>query len=115
MTDPSGQAPYAVPSPGGRAAYPAGPDPYTGQYEDGNALAGALSEIFAVDPTTAQGRCTGCGSAWPLARLHVYTHAPGYVGRCPDCEQVILRLVRGPDRAWLDLRGTVALSFPLGG
>lgn len=91
-----------------------GQDPYTGQYEDGNALAGALGEIFAVDPTTARGRCAGCGSDWPLARLHVYTHAPGYVGRCPECEQVILRLVRTPATAWLDLRGTVALAFPLG-
>ncbi|MFE9648096.1 DUF6510 family protein [Streptomyces sp. NPDC006365] len=93
-------------------------DHYTGQYEyeyeDGNALAGPLSEILAVDPTTVLGRCTGCGSDWPLARLHVYAHAPGYVGRCPDCDHVILRLVRSPDKAWLDLRGTVALTVPLG-
>ncbi|MBM9506380.1 hypothetical protein ITX44_17830 [Streptomyces sp. KK5PA1] len=89
--------------------------PYAGQYEDGNALAGALGEIFAVDTTTAAGRCTGCGSAWPLARLHVYAHAPGFVGRCPDCEQVILRLVRSPDTVWLDLRGTVSVAFPMNG
>ncbi|WP_225845742.1 DUF6510 family protein [Streptomyces sp. HPF1205] len=91
-----------------------GQDAYTGQYEDGNALAGALREIFAAEPTTARGRCTGCGSAWPLARLRVYTRAPGYVGRCPECEQVILRLVRTPATAYLDLRGTVSLAFPLG-
>jgi len=91
-----------------------GEDQYADQYEDGNVLAGALSEIFAIDVTTASGRCTGCGSEWPVARLHVYSRAPGYVGRCPDCDHVILRLVRGPDRAWLDLRGTVALAFPLG-
>ncbi|WP_086558569.1 DUF6510 family protein [Streptomyces africanus] len=91
-------------------------DPGTGQYayEDGNALAGPLSEILTVDPTSALGRCTGCGSRWPLAHLHVYAQAPGYVGRCPDCDQVILRLVRSPDKAWLDLRGTVALTFRLG-
>ena len=37
----------------------------------------------------------------------------GLVARCPDCEQVVLRLVRGPDAAWLDLRGTVSLRIPL--
>ncbi|HEX5566264.1 MAG TPA: DUF6510 family protein, partial [Streptomyces sp.] len=31
----------------------------------------------------------------------------------PDCDHVILRLVRGPDKVWLDLRGTVVLAFPL--
>ncbi|GHJ37458.1 DUF6510 family protein [Streptomyces sp. TS71-3] len=87
-------------------------DPYRAQYEDGNALAGPLSELLAVDPTSALGRCTGCGAGWPLARLRVYSHAPGHVARCPDCDRVILRLVATPDRLVLDLRGTVALSFP---
>ena len=82
-------------------------------YQDGNALAGPLSEIFAVDVTAAVGRCTGCGSTGPLARLRVYGPEPGLVARCPDCEQVVLRLVRGPDAAWLDLRGTVSLRIPL--
>jgi hypothetical protein len=31
-------------------------------------------------------------------------HAPGVVARCPACDQVLLRLVCGPGRAWLDLR-----------
>jgi hypothetical protein len=82
-------------------------------HQDGNALAGPFSEIFAVDMTSAIGRCTGCGSTGPLARLHVYGPGPGLVARCPDCEQVVLRLVRGPDEAWLDLRGTVSLRIPL--
>ncbi|MEU9128841.1 DUF6510 family protein [Kitasatospora sp. NPDC048540] len=83
-------------------------------YQDGNALAGPLSELFTVDLTTALTRCTGCGAAGPLAGLRVYAHAPGLVGRCPGCGQVVLRLVRGPRAAWLDLRGTVALRIPLG-
>lgn len=82
-------------------------------YQDGNALAGPLSEIFAVDVTAAVGRCTGCGSTGPLARLRVYGPGPGLVARCPDCEQVVLRLVRSPDAAWLDLRGTVSLRIAL--
>ncbi|MFC5909827.1 DUF6510 family protein [Streptacidiphilus monticola] len=89
----------------------AGPD--EDAYEDGNALAGPLAEIFAVDVTAAEGRCTGCGRTGPVAALRVYRHAPGLVARCPGCEQVVLRLVRGRDAAWLDLRGTFALHIPL--
>ena len=83
-------------------------------YQDGNALAGPLSEIFAVDVTAAVGRCTGCGSTGPLARLRVFGPGPGLVARCPDCEQIVLRLVRGPEAAWLDLRGTESLRIQLG-
>ena len=87
--------------------------PEQAQYEDGNALAGPLQEIFAVDVTAATGRCVGCGNAGPLAALRLYVHAPGLVARCPECDEVVLRLVRGPDAAWLDLRGTLALKIPL--
>ncbi|MEV0406387.1 DUF6510 family protein [Actinoallomurus sp. NPDC050550] len=82
-------------------------------YEDGNALAGPLSEIFTFDVTTADTRCAGCGRTGPVADLRVYTHAPGLVARCPGCEGVVLRMVRTPTAAWLDLRGTVALRIPL--
>lgn len=84
------------------------------RYVDGNALAGPLSEVFAVDLTAAVGRCAGCGQANAVAMLRVYQHAPGIVARCPGCDEVVLRLVRGPDRAWLDLRGVVSLQIPLG-
>jgi Family of unknown function (DUF6510) len=80
---------------------------------DGNALGGPLREVFAVDVTTASGRCVSCGRVGAVATLHVYNEAPGLVARCPGCEAVVLRLVRGPDRAWLDLRGLVSLEIPL--
>lgn len=83
-------------------------------YEDGNALAGPLAEIFAVDLTSALGECASCGSTEPVARLRVYTRAPGLVARCAHCGHVVLRLVRSPESAWLDMRGTVALRIPLG-
>jgi hypothetical protein len=82
-------------------------------YQDGNALAGPLRELFTVDITTAVARCAGCGLSGAVATLHVYGQAPGLVARCPGCEDVVLRLVRGPDAAWLDLRGTVSLRIPL--
>jgi hypothetical protein len=83
------------------------------RYVDGNMLAGPLGEIFAVDLTAAAERCANCGLTRPLAALHVYSHAPGLVGRCPSCEQVVMRLVRTPGQAWLDLRGAVFLRVPL--
>jgi hypothetical protein len=85
-----------------------------GEFEDGNALAGPLSELFAVDIVSAEGRCTGCGTTGPVAQLRVYGPGPGLVARCPECGQVVLRLVRGAESAWLDLRGTVSLRFRLG-
>ena len=86
----------------------------TADYVDGNELAGPLSEIFATDVTGAIGRCAHCGRVGPVAELRVYTQAPGWVGRCPGCEEVVLRFVRGPEDAWLDLRGTLSLRIPLG-
>jgi Family of unknown function (DUF6510) len=43
-----------------------------GEYEDGNALAGPLREIFAVDVTAAVGQCVSCGLIGPIAILRVY-------------------------------------------
>ncbi|WP_174551881.1 DUF6510 family protein [Herbidospora mongoliensis] len=82
-------------------------------YQDGNALAGPLSEIFSLDVTVAQGKCAACGLRGPLAQLHVYGPDPGLVARCPSCEEVVLTLVRGPNDAWLDLRGSVSLRIPI--
>jgi hypothetical protein len=87
----------------------------TEQYQDGNALAGPLAEIFAVDVTPAVARCASCGQTGAVATLRVYQHAPGLVARCPGCDEVVLRLVRATDRAWLDLRGTISLQIPLPG
>jgi hypothetical protein len=85
----------------------------TEQVLDGNAMAGMLREIFAVDITAAVTTCAGCGRAGAVAALRIYTPAPGLVARCPHCDDVVLRVVRGPDSAWLDLRGTVNLQVPL--
>ena len=80
---------------------------------DGNALAGALGELFAVDATTVVGRCAGCGSVAPIGVAVAYLHGPGAIARCRGCAAVLLRLVRGPDRAWLDLRGVAYLEVAL--
>lgn len=90
-------------------------DDRDGGVVDGNVLAGPLGEVFAVDITAATARCVNCGRTGPVAALRVYVNAPGRVARCPGCEAVVLRLVRTPDAAWLDLKGVQALRVPLPG
>jgi ribosomal protein S27E len=82
-------------------------------WSDGTALAGPLQSVLAVEVTTAVGRCSGCGRTAPMAEVRVFDHAPGVVARCPGCGQVLVRLVRGPGRAWLDLRGLAYLQLPV--
>ena len=82
-------------------------------WSDGNALAGPLHDLLRVDVTTAIGRCMHCGREAPMAEVRVFDHAPGVVARCPGCGQVLVRLVRGPGRAWLDLRGLTYLQLPV--
>ena len=81
---------------------------------DGNAIAGLLREIFAVEMTTARGTCASCGAVNELGRVEVYIHAPGTVVRCPDCEQVLMRFVRDGGRYWIDLTGVRCLEFAEG-
>jgi hypothetical protein len=78
---------------------------------DGNAIAGELLELFGVELTIATGVCRECGAIEQVARLHVYVHAPGTVVRCPHCEAVLMRIVRGGDRVWLDLQGIRSLEI----
>jgi hypothetical protein len=80
---------------------------------DGNVAAGPLGEIFAVDLTTASAQCAGCRRTGVLAEARVYAQAPGLVVRCPSCEAVLLRLVEGQGRRWLDLRGLAYLQLDL--
>lgn len=82
-------------------------------YMDGNMLAGELREIFSMDVTAARGRCAGCGRMGMVAETRVYQHAAGLVARCPGCDAVLIRLVRAPDRAYLDLHGMSFLEVPL--
>ncbi|WP_328727330.1 DUF6510 family protein [Streptomyces sp. NBC_00259] len=37
------------------------------------------------------------------------------MARCQGCDHVVLRMVRGRDAVWLDMRGTVALAVPVNG
>jgi Family of unknown function (DUF6510) len=79
---------------------------------DGNAIGGLLLELFGVELTVATGVCASCGAAEQVARLHVYVDAPGVVVRCCHCEEVVMRIVRGRERAWIDLAGMRSLELP---
>lgn len=78
---------------------------------DGNAIGGLLREVFAVEMTAAQSTCAHCGAINEVGRVQVYVQAPGTVVRCPDCEQVLMRIVRGRGRYWVDLTGIRSLEF----
>jgi hypothetical protein len=73
---------------------------------DGNAAAGVLSEVFAVEMTTTAATCEGCGAANVLARAQLYAQAPGMVLRCPSCTAVLMCVVRFPDGGFVvDISG----------
>ena len=78
-------------------------------YLDGNAAAGELSKIFAMDVTAAEGQCAHCGATKRFAEAHLYMQNPGLVARCAVCEHVLLRLVNARQRVFLDMRGITCL------
>jgi len=80
-------------------------------YLDGNAAAGELSKIFAMDVTAAEGQCANCGARKRFAEAHVYMQSPGIVARCAICQHVLLRLVSVRDRVLLDVRGMAYLNI----
>jgi len=77
---------------------------------DGNAIAGVAFELFGREMTLTTGICGSCGKPSRVAELHVYLGA-GFVGRCPACGAVLVRIVETPDRTWLDLGGLATLEI----
>ena len=82
---------------------------HTYDYLDGNAAAGELSKIFAMDVTAAEGQCAHCGATKRFAEAHLYMQGTGLVARCAVCEHVLLRLVNARQRVFLDMRGMTCL------
>jgi Zn finger protein HypA/HybF involved in hydrogenase expression len=78
---------------------------------DGNAIGGLLAEIFNMEMTAAEGTCGGCGAVNAVGRVDVYVNAPGTVLRCPDCGGVLMRIVHGRGRYWIDLSGIRRLEL----
>ncbi|MGK3952988.1 DUF6510 family protein [Microbacterium sp. I2] len=61
---------------------------------DGNAAAGLLAEIFAVDATTMRGTCGACGSAGPLAEAVVELDDDAAIIRCRTCTHTLMTVLR---------------------
>lgn len=77
---------------------------------DGNAVAGLLRDVFAVEATTTVARCDGCGESTLMGQTHVYRGA-GYVLRCPRCENALVTLVRGDTGMWIGFPGIRTLQI----
>jgi hypothetical protein len=80
---------------------------------DGNAAAGPLADLFAVDLTEARSRCASCGTTSMFGAHHLYADAPALVLRCPSCTAVVLRFAAQPGRLLLDVRGVQLLTVPV--
>ena len=79
---------------------------------DGNAIGGMMLELFGVEMTTVTKICGSCGTADVFAQTEVYMDAPGTVVRCAHCKAVLMRVVRGRDRTWVDLSGLRTIELP---
>jgi predicted enzyme related to lactoylglutathione lyase len=81
------------------------------EHLDGNAAAGELSEVFTAEVTTAVATCAGCGATGALAEALVYEAGIGTVLRCPECDAVLMRLVRGGGQVRMEMRGVRVLRW----
>ena len=81
------------------------------EHVDGNAAAGELSEVFALEMTGAVATCAGCGATGALASVYVYEAAMGTVLRCPHCDCVLMRVAHVGDETHMDMRGVRVLRW----
>ncbi len=79
---------------------------------DGNAVAGALQEVFSAEMTDAPTQCANCGQKGMIGGLLAFVRAPGIVLRCPACEAVMIRIARVGRRTYVDTRGAVYVVMP---
>jgi len=79
---------------------------------DGNAIAGLLQEVFAVEMTTAIGTCNTCGAADRVGALRVFRGA-GIVMRCPHCDNALVTIVEDGPRVWIGFAGIRTLQVTI--
>ena len=73
---------------------------------DGNAAAGILRELFALDVTAAEVTCGNCGIVAMVGETKLYGGVMGAIFRCTRCDGIVMRLVRTRVGIWLDMRGS---------
>ena len=79
---------------------------------DGNSMAGLLHELFDVEMTMASVVCGNCERHGEMGSLWAFVESPGYVLRCPECQNIIMRLTVTPRQVYLDVRGAAYLRIP---
>ena len=79
---------------------------------DGNAVAGLLQEVFAVEMTTATMMCGTCGAGEAVGAMHVFRGA-GIVLRCPHCDNALVKIVAGGTRMWMDFSGLRTMEITI--
>ena len=77
---------------------------------DGNAVAGLLEEVFAVEMTTALVTCGHCAAKNALGATHVFRGA-GIVMRCRDCGAVLVTIVKQDTRLTVGFAGARTLQL----
>jgi hypothetical protein len=95
------------------AEEPTGIDVTAERRLDGNAVTGALAELFAVDLVPAECTCAHCGRTGPLAQNDLYPDSPALVLRCGGCTGVLLRYSSSGGMIRLDLSGARLLVLPI--
>jgi hypothetical protein len=81
------------------------------EHLDGNAAAGDLSEVFALELTSAVAVCAGCGATGAVAGVHVYETGIGTVLRCPECDAVLMRVSRMGEETCFEMSGVRVLRW----
>jgi hypothetical protein len=81
---------------------------------DGNAVAGILAQVLAVDPTMVLAACAGCGASSALGAMPAYHHGMGAVLTCPGCAAIMIRIGTPSGRVVLDLRGARWVQVDVG-
>ena len=78
---------------------------------DGNAAAGMLGSVFALDVTRARIVCAGCGHATMVGEQRAFALEMGAVLRCPNCAGVTLRVAVTRYGSFIDMRGAEVVHF----
>jgi uncharacterized Zn finger protein len=78
-------------------------------HTDGNAIAGALEEIFGVEVTATMRTCQSCGQERAIGSHRLYRGA-GLVLRCPNCGDLAAAIAALPDDYRISLFGSWAVG-----
>ena len=76
---------------------------------DGNAAAGMLRDVFAVEMTTAACTCAACKRVSTVGALYLYGGPMGCILRCPNCEAMVLCMTSVPTGRYIGMQGTLRI------